>query len=89
MEDIVRLSFSPEAKVDPITAALASLKPGEAGYMHDHSQFKTPFPVWIATRRKRLAKHLGLAVAVPLRYSRKTIDGDSLPNGFYRIFIDP
>lgn len=34
---------------------LADLKPGQH-YVHDHSDYRTPFTVWIAQLRQRLGK---------------------------------
>jgi hypothetical protein len=74
---VERVDFS-NRKVDSRTSVLEKLVPGHS-YMHDHTELKTPFSVWIATRRSRMKKNF--------KYSTIDEDGSALPLGWYRIFI--
>lgn len=73
----VKVDFS-NRKVNSRTSVLKNLKSGES-YIHDHTDMKTPFAIWLATRRSRMARDF--------RYSTKDEDGSELPSGWYRIFI--
>jgi len=74
---VERIDFS-NRRVDQKTSILSKLEDGQS-YMHDHTLLKTPFPVWIATRRSRMKKNF--------RYSTVDDDGSQLPDGWYRIFL--
>jgi hypothetical protein len=74
---VERIDFS-NRKVDLRTSILSKLEP-EQSYIHDHTSMKTPFPVWIATRRNRMNKEF--------KYSTTDDDGSQLPVGWYRIFL--
>jgi hypothetical protein len=72
----VKVDFS-NRKTDRRTLVLSTLEPGQS-YIHDHT-LRTPFSVWLATRRNRLGKQF--------RYSTNDEDNTPLPEGWYRIFI--
>ena len=77
MSEAVRVDFS-NRKTDTKTSILGSLKPGES-YIHDHTAMRTPFSVWIATRRSRMG--------MKFSYSTTDTDGTKLPEGWYRIYL--
>ena len=73
----VKVDFS-KRRTDAKTSILDQLLPGQS-YIHDHTEMKTPFAVWIATRRSRMNKKFS--------YSTKDEDGNKLPEGWYRVFL--
>lgn len=73
----VKVDFS-NRKPDVKTSILDQLGPGQS-YIHDHNGMKTPFAVWIATRRSRMGKKFS--------YSNLDDDGVKLPDGWFRIFV--
>jgi hypothetical protein len=74
---VLKVDFS-NRKTDHRTLVLGVLEPGQS-YIHDHTSLKTPFSIWLATRRNRMGRQF--------KYSVDEEDGTPLPEGWYRIFI--